>query len=280
MIKLLRFAYALVAALTLGMTVNSYAADPAYFTKYENMQMSRDSLGVLVAEMTTKGGPLTFTAKVHEQFVDAFYDISRDRGNKIVILTGKGGEWMPGIDFASFGNVSDPDIWSKVHDEGTQIVENIANIRVPMICAVEGKAWVHTEYCLLANVIVAGQDATFNDAPHFAGGIIPGDGIFATWSYRTGPTKAEEFLLDPKPISATTAKEWGAVTEVVPTGQAVSRAREIADSYLKKPEVTRRNTRIFFAQPIKLALVQSTGYGLSLEGASAGALVKTMNAAK
>ena len=156
MIKLLRFAYALVAALTLGMTVNSYAADPAYFTKYENMQMSRDSLGVLVVEMTTKGGPLTFTAKVHEQFVDAFYDISRDRGNKIVILTGKGGEWMPGIDFASFGNVSDPDIWSKVHDEGTQIVENIANIRVPMICAVEGKAWVHTEYCLLANVIVAG----------------------------------------------------------------------------------------------------------------------------
>ena len=70
------------------------------------------------------------------------------------------------------------------------------------------------------------------------------------------------------------------MTEVVPTGQAVSRAREIADSYLKKPEVTRRNTRIFFAQPIKLALVQSTGYGLSLEGASAGALVKTMNAAK
>jgi hypothetical protein len=81
-----------------------------------------------------------------------------------------------------------------VHDEGTQIVENIANIRVPMICAVEGKAWVHTEYCLLANVIVAGSGATFHDAPHFAGGIVPGDGIFTARSYRVGPTRAEAML--------------------------------------------------------------------------------------
>lgn len=271
---------AFVAAVTLSVAVPSHAADPSYFTKYENMQMTRDDNGVLVVEMTTNGGPLVFTAKAHEQFVDAFYDIGRDRQNKVVILTGKGGDWMSGIDFASFGDVSDPDVWSKIHDEGTQVVENIANIRVPMICAVEGKAWVHTEYCLLANAVIAGNSATFNDAPHFAGGIIPGDGIFATWSYRVGPTRAESLLLDPKPISASTAKEWGAVTEVVADGQAVARAKQLATVFLSKPEVTRRNTRVFFTQPIKLALVQSTGYGLSLEGASASALVKSMKAGK
>jgi len=257
-----------------------HAAEPSYFTKYDGMRMSRNGAGVLLVEMNTKGGPIKFSAREHEQFVDAFYDIGRDRGNKVVILTGAGGQWMGDIDFASFGNVADPDVWSKVHDEGTQIVENIANIRVPMICAVEGKAWVHTEYCLLANVIVAGNGATFHDAPHFAGGIVPGDGIFTTWSYRVGPTRAEAMLLDPKPLSATTAKEWGAVTEVVPDGRATSRAYEIAAGYLKKPEVTLRNTRIHFVQPLKLALVQQTGYGLSLEGASASALVKSFNASK
>jgi enoyl-CoA hydratase/carnithine racemase len=258
----------------------SHAADPAYFNKYDGMRMSRDAAGVLLVEMNTKGGPIKFSAREHEQFVDAFYDIGRDRDNKIVVLTGTGGQWMGDIDFPSFGNVSDPDVWSKVHDEGTQIVENIANIRVPMICAVEGKAWVHTEYCLLANVIVAGSGATFHDAPHFAGGIVPGDGIFTAWSYRVGPTRAEAMLFDPKPISAATAKEWGAVTEVVPDGRATARAFEIANAYLKKPEVTRRNTRIHFVQPLKLALIQQTGYGLSLEGASASALVKSFNPAK
>jgi enoyl-CoA hydratase/carnithine racemase len=258
----------------------SHAADPAYFNKYDGMRMSRDAAGVLLVEMNTKGGPIKFSAREHEQFVDAFYDIGRDRNNKIVVLTGTGGQWMGDIDFPSFGNVNDPDVWSKVHDEGTQIVENIANIRVPMICAVEGKAWVHTEYCLLANVIVAGSGATFHDAPHFAGGIVPGDGIFTAWSYRVGPTRAEAMLFDPKPISAATAKEWGAVTEVVPDGRATARAFEIANAYLKKPEVTRRNTRIHFVQPLKLALIQQTGYGLSLEGASASALVKSFKPAK
>src|SRR5438445_307569 len=118
------------------------------------------------------------------------------------------------------------------------------------------------------------------DAAHFAGGIVPGDGIFTAWSYRVGPTRAEAMLFDPKPISAATAKEWGAVTEVVPDGRATARAFEIANAYLKKPEVTRRNTRIHFVQPLKLALIQQTGYGLSLEGASASALVKSFKPAR
>ena len=277
----MRFLRSILVATTAAIAACAvHAVEPGYFTKYDGMRMSRNGAGVLLVEMHTKGGPIKFSAREHEQFVDAFYDIGRDRANKVVILTGVGGQWMGEIDFASFGNVADPDVWSKVHDEGTQIVENIANIRVPMICAVEGKAWVHTEYCLLANVIVAGNGATFHDAPHFAGGIVPGDGIFTTWSYRVGPTRAEAMLLDPKPLSATTAKDWDAVTEVVPDGRATSRAYEIAAGYLKKPEVTLRNTRTHFVQPLKLALVQQTGYGLSLEGASASALFKSFSASK
>lgn len=268
-----------VSALAVA-SFGAHASDPAYFTKYNSLQMTRDARGVLLVEMHTNGGPLKFNAQDHDQFVDAFYDIGRDRSNKVVVLTGKGGQWMADIDFGSFGDVSDPDVWSKVHDEGSQIVENLANIRVPVICAVEGKAWVHTEYCLTANVVVAAQSATFNDAPHFAGGIVPGDGIFTTWSYRAGAGRAEAFLLDPKPISALTAKDWGVVSDVVPDGKAVSRAQEIASAYLTKTDVTRRNTRIHFAFPLKQALIQQTGYGLALEGASASALVKSFKAAK
>ena len=41
------------------------------------------------------GSALTFTAQDHESFVDAFYDVSRDRDNKVVILTGAGGDFDP-----------------------------------------------------------------------------------------------------------------------------------------------------------------------------------------
>ena len=38
----------------------------------------------------------------------------------------------------------------------------------------------------MTNIIVAGKSATFSDLLHFAGGIVPGNGIYMIWSYRAG----------------------------------------------------------------------------------------------
>jgi enoyl-CoA hydratase/carnithine racemase len=215
------------------------------------------------------------SAQAHTEFVDAFYRISQDRSNTIVIMTGAGGEFIADVDWSSFGDVSDPGVWSQIHDEGVQVLENIANIRVPVIAAIEGRAHVHSDYALLASVIVASEGATFQDVAHYAVGVAPGDGIFTTWSYRAGPGRAEAFLLNPQPLAARTAYDWGVVAEVVPNGKAVGRARELSQLYLKAPEVTRRNTRVHFIQPLKERIVREVGYGLSLEGASSADLVKS-----
>jgi enoyl-CoA hydratase/carnithine racemase len=79
-------------------------------------------------------------------------------------------------------------------------------------------------------------------------------------------------------LTATIAHQWGVVAEVVPNGRALSRARELAALYLKAPEVTRRDTRVHFIQPLKERIVREVGYGLSLEGASSAALVKSLQA--
>lgn len=253
-------------------------ASPPYFTAAPSLRMERDADGVLVVTFHSNGGPLTFTAQDHTAFVEAFYRIAQDRDNQVVILTGAGGDFIAGIDFPSFGDVADADVWSQVHDDGVQIMENLANIRVPVIAAIEGRLHVHSEYALLANVIVAGRSATFHDLPHFAGGIVPGDGIFTTWSYRAGPGRAEAFLLNPTPVSAEQAHAWGVVAEVVEDGEALARARALASIYVRAPALTRRNTRVHFIQPLKERLVREVGYGMSLEGASAFALVKSFRA--
>ena len=246
-----------------------------YFSAYRTMKMTRDTKGVLVVEFHSNGGPCTFSAQHHTEVVDAFHRIAQDRANKIVIMTGAGGDFIIGVDWNSFGDVSDPGVWSRVHDEGGQVLENIANIRVPVIAAIEGRAHVHSDYALLANVIVAAEGSTFQDVAHFAVGVVPGDGVFTTWSYRAGAGRAEAFLLNPRPLPASTAHEWGVVAEVVSNGQALSRARELAALYLKAPEVTRRYTRIHFVQPLKERIVREVGYGLSLEGASSAALARS-----
>ncbi|MGA7761681.1 MAG: enoyl-CoA hydratase/isomerase family protein [Candidatus Binataceae bacterium] len=247
-----------------------------YFTAYNNLKLTRDANGVLVAEFHSNGEPFIMTAQAHTEFVDAFYRIGQDRANKIVILTGAGGQFISNVDWSSFGDVADPGVWSQIHDEGLQVLENIANIRVPVIAAIEGRAHIHSDYALLANVIVAAEGATFQDVGHYAVGVVPGDGIFTTWSYRAGAGRAEAFLLNPQPLSARMAHEWGVVAEVVPNGKALSRGRELAELYLKAPEVTRRGTRIHFIQPLNERIVREVGYGLSLEGASSADLMKSM----
>ena len=106
---------------------------------------------------------------------------------------------------------------------------------------------------------------------------MPGDGIFTAWSYRAGAGRAEVFLVNPQPLPARTAYDWGGA-EVVSNGKALSRARELAALYLKAPEVTRRDTRFHFIQLLKERIVREVGYGLPLEGASAADLMKSMQA--
>src|ERR1700747_2274174 len=160
-----------------------------YFNAYHNLKLTRDDKGVLVAEFHNNGGPFVMSAQAHTELLDAFYRISQDRANKIVILTGAGGEFITDVDWSSFGDVADPGVWSQVHDKG-----------VPVIAAIEGRAHVHSDYALLASVIVAADAATFQDVAHFSAGVAPGDGIFTTWSYRAGAGRAEAFLLNPQPL--------------------------------------------------------------------------------
>ncbi len=250
---------------------------PSYFDDYAHLALERDSDGVLLVTMHDWArGPLTFSAQDHREFTEAFYRIGRDMGNKVVILTGAT-DYMAAIDFATFLDASDPDAGRRVFDEGVQILENLLNIHVPVIAAVEGRALIHTEYALTANIVVAGESATFGDLPHFAGGIVPGDGIFTAWAHRVGHARAEAWLLNPEPISAQTAQQWGAVAEIVADGTTVERARALAALYLAKPEITRRNTRVHFTQPMKEQIVANVGFGITLEEASIAALVASMS---
>jgi hypothetical protein len=108
-----------------------------YFGAYRHLKLSRDDKGVLVAEFDSNGGAFIMNAQAHREFVDAFHRIGQDRANKIVIITGAGGNFIGDVKGPSFGDVADPGIWSRIHDEGGQTLENIANIRVPVIAAVD-----------------------------------------------------------------------------------------------------------------------------------------------
>src|SRR5205085_3102290 len=163
--------------------------------------------------------------------------------------------------------------------EGTRVLENILNIEVPMIAAINGPLTVHSEYALLCDIVIAAQGAYLQYAPHPAFGIVPGDGLHIVWPEVIGEIRGRYFLLSGQKLSAAQAKEFGAVNEVVSRKALLPRAWELARHMTKQSPLTLRYTRMALSTRFRRRVQEGLSYGLALEGISA-AQVAWLNAQK
>jgi enoyl-CoA hydratase/carnithine racemase len=247
----------------------------SYRNKYQNVRMKRED-GILEVALHTQGGPLVFDGYVHEALVGAFRDIGDDRDNHVVILTGTGEEFCAQISPKGFDFFT-PTGYDKILREGTKLLENILDIQAPMIAAINGPATVHSEFALLCDIVLAAEEASFQDAAHAAFGIVPGDGVHVVWPEVIGEIRGRYFLLSGQKLSAAEAKDYGAVNEVLARAALLPRAWELARHLKKQNPLTLRYTRIALSTRFRRRLQESLPYGLALEGISA-AQVATSNA--
>jgi enoyl-CoA hydratase/carnithine racemase len=261
---------ALLGTTLFGQAQQSATSTPAYFTQFEHLNLSRTPSGILTVRFQTNNGPIVFTGKDHRHFVEAFSQIAQDRDNKVVILTGTGNEFFAQIDGASLGNITNPRVWDGIWWEGQQVMQNLTSIGVPVIAAVNGPATVHSEYALTADIVLASQNAYFQDFPHLAFGIVPGDGVQTVWNRALGEYRGKYFAYTQQKLTAQQAQNLGVVAEVLPTPEALNaRAQELAQKLLAIPELTRRHMRTMFVAPLRKALLDEVGYGLAVEGITA-----------
>jgi enoyl-CoA hydratase/carnithine racemase/AraC-like DNA-binding protein len=246
-----------------------------YRESFPNARLARSLSGVLEVALHSKGGALVFDGYTHEQFVELFHAIGSDRDNRVVILTGSGDAFMESISPDGFDFFS-PQGYDKIYREGKKVLMNILDIEVPLIAAVNGPVRLHSEYILLADIVLATPLTVFQDKPHFDLGIVPGDGVNLLWSEVIGNVRGRYFILTRQELSAETAKEWGAVNEIVPADKLLIRAREIAERLAKLPPLTSSYTRIALTQKLRRIIDEGVGYGLALEGISASYIAHAM----
>ena len=239
-----------------------------YRETFPNARLTRSKSGVLEVALHTDDGVLVFNGHTHEQFVDLFHAISSDPDNRVVILTGSGDAFMETIAPDGFDFFT-PRGYDKIYREGKKVLMNILDIEVPMIAAVNGPVRLHSEYILLCDIVLATPSTVFQDKPHFEFGIVPGDGVNQLWQEVIGTIRGRYFILTRQELDARTAKEWGAVNEIVPGDGLLPRAREIAEALASLPPLTTSYTRIALTQKLRRIIDEGVGYGLALEGISA-----------
>jgi len=240
-----------------------------YATKYQHIRMDRDGDGILEVTLHTGGDSLQWDFVAHEELPRAFYEIAEDQENRVVILTGVGedfiGPQVTGGGHPLFPSPPTIPFLEKIIFEGKQLLMNFLNIQAPVISALNGPAWRHSELPLLADIVIASDTVAFQDSGHFYGGLVPGDGMHVVFPLLIGANRARYFLLTGQIIKAQEAKDLGLVAELHPQAKVLDRARELAREIAVKPPSLVRLTRAALTEQIKRDMQATLGPGLYVE---------------
>jgi enoyl-CoA hydratase len=149
---------------------------------------------------------------------------------RVAILTGAGGAFCAGADLKAM-NSSHPGESARSMD--LSVIESLLKGRrltKPLIAAVEGPAIAGgTEILQATDIRVAGESAKFG-VSEARWGLFPLGGSAVRLVRQIPYTLAADILLTGRHLSAAEAKEIGLIGHVVPDGQALDKALEIAEA--------------------------------------------------
>ncbi len=167
---------------------------------------------------------------------DAWVQLDEDDDLRVAILTGRGDTFCAGMDLTEIGkmrkgNPDNPYMERAMSEPALIFGAWLKTYRPtkPVILAAEGFARAGgTEILQGTDIRVAGESAMFG-VTEVQRGLFPMAGSAVRLRRQIGYAIAAEMLLVGEDLPARRAYELGLVNHVVPDGQALAKAREIAD---------------------------------------------------
>jgi enoyl-CoA hydratase/carnithine racemase len=175
----------------------------------------------------------------HEELEDVFYNLNNDSRVKAVIIAGEGRAFSAGGDIYYMNEISEKKLkdinWIRtVMREGKRIINNILDLEVPLIAAVNGVATgLGATIALFSDIVIMGKSALIGDT-HILVGLVAGDGGAVIWPLLIGVIRAKYYLMTGELISAEEAYKMGLVTMVVPDDKVLETAVEVARKLISK----------------------------------------------
>lgn len=161
---------------------------------------------------------------------DAWDRVNEDPDVRVAILTGAGGAFCAGADLSAMSSKPPSDSFESGEFDPSVIKSLLKGFRLtkPLVAAVEGPAIAGgTEILQATDIRVAGESAKFGvSEPRW--GLYPLGGSAVRLPRQIPYTVAADLLLTGRHLKAQEAKEIGLIGHVVPDGQALEKAHELA----------------------------------------------------
>jgi enoyl-CoA hydratase len=187
---------------------------------------------VLVLTMNRPEARNALSPEMLVGLADAWDRIDSDDEIRCAILTGAGGVFCSGADLKAMNaSGTTSEAASRMREDGGlhwKALLRSHRLTKPLIAAVEGFALAGgTEILQATDIRVAGEGAVFG-VTEVTRGLFPLGGSTVRLRRQIGYTKAMEILLIGERIPAAEAERIGLIGRVVPDGEALSTALEIA----------------------------------------------------
>jgi enoyl-CoA hydratase len=193
--------------------------------------------GVTVIRLNRPASLNAMTRELVDELRAALVAAVDDKETRVVVLTGNGRGFCSGHELTALGDEAEGweiDALMENQRAYSSLVVDINETPLPVIAAVNGPAaGGGMAIALAADVRVCSSTARFN-AAFVRLGISGCDvGVSYLLPRIVGPTLAFEMMLSGRLVDADEALRAGLVLRVVPDGQVVETALEIADSILQ-----------------------------------------------
>ncbi len=185
---------------------------------------------VLVVTMNRPAARNALSAEMMAIMRSAWDRVDTDESIRVCVLTGAGGAFCAGADLKAMTAAHPGDSFSS-GDWDLSVIEPLLKGRrltKPLIAAVEGPAIAGgTEILQATDIRVAGESARFG-VSEARWGLFPLGGSAVRLPRQIPYTLAADLLLTGRHVTAAEALSLGLIGYVVPDGQALPRALEIA----------------------------------------------------
>jgi enoyl-CoA hydratase len=185
---------------------------------------------VLIVTMNRPAVRNALSGPMMELMRQAWDTVDGDPGIRVCVLTGAGGAFCAGADLKAMTS-SHPGDRFQGGDLDVSVIEPLLKGRrlsKPLIAAVEGPAVAGgTEILQACDIRVAGASARFG-VSEARWGLFPLGGSAVRLTRQIPYTVAADLLLTGRHITAAEALSIGLIGHVVPDGQALTKALEIA----------------------------------------------------
>jgi enoyl-CoA hydratase len=199
---------------------------------------------------------------------DAIVAADADESVRCVVLAGNAKAFAAGADITEMLALDGPAL---VSHPRTIAWQRIWKAGCPMVAAVEGVAFGGGhELVLSCDIAIAGAAARFGQ-PEITLGWMPGAGGTQRLARSAGKSLTMQMVLTGDAIDATQALQAGIVSEVVPAGEALARATEVARRIATHPRAATRRARLAVLDAFEMPLSE----GVRAEQASFRALASS-----